>query len=126
MMTKRYISLALLSFVFIFAASCGPAGDPASTPEPLSSAGGAVLPTSTPIPAESPDSDPLQPPDPLYQAVRQLSTEEKVGQLLVVGITGTSPARDALWAIQEARVGGIVLFGRNISDAAQLLELTNG
>lgn len=126
MMTKRYISLALLSFVFIFAASCGPAGDPASTPEPLSSAGGAVLPTSTPIPAESPGSDPLQPPDPLYQAVRQLSTEEKVGQLLVVGITGTSPARDALWAIQEARVGGIVLFGRNISDAAQLLELING
>lgn len=125
-MTKRYISVAILFFVFIFTAGCHPAAGPVDTPEPPPPAGETVLPTSTPVPSPSPASDPLQPPDPLSQAVLRLSTEEKVGQLLVVGITGTSPARDALWAIQEARVGGVVLFGRNVSDAAQLLELTNG
>ena len=120
---KRYILLSLLLFVFIFAASCSPKEGAAESHAPAPTAGESVLPTSTPAPT---GADLIPPPDPLGQAVLQLTTEEKVGQLLTVGIQGTVPGKDALWAIQEAKVGGIVLFGRNVESAGQLAELTNG
>ena len=53
-----------------------------------------------------------------------MTTEEKV--LLVAGIMGTEPGEDALRAIQDYQVGGIILFGRNVESAGQLVELTNG
>ena len=55
-----------------------------------------------------------------------MTTEQKVGQLLVAGIMGTEPGEDALRAIQDYQVGGIILFGRNVESAGQLVELANG
>ena len=46
--------------------------------------------------------------------------------LLVAGIGGTEPGADAVQAIRDYRVGGIILFGRNVESAGQLVALTNG
>ena len=49
-----------------------------------------------------------------------MSVEQKVGQLLIAGIEGTNPGDDALVAVQDYQVGGMILFGRNVEGAAQL------
>lgn len=120
-MTKRYIISSLLLLVFLFASGCAVVEDPEPSPSPAAS----VPTTSTPILHETVSPDPLQPPDPLDQAVLDLSTEEKVGQLLVVGLTGAALGDDARLAIEDMKVGGFILFGKNVTDADQLLSLTN-
>ena len=55
-----------------------------------------------------------------------MTTEEKVGQLLMAGFEGTEPGGDAAVFLQDYQVGGLILFGRNIESAEQLTALTNG
>ena len=54
-----------------------------------------------------------------------MTTQEKVGQLLVAGIGGTEAGEDGLQAVQDYQVGGVILFGRNVESAQQLADLTN-
>lgn len=64
------------------------------------------------------------PPDP----ARLAAVQADLGQLLLVGFAGTGVDGNAeLEALLcEARVGGVLLFGRNIADADQLARLTLG
>lgn len=48
-----------------------------------------------------------------------------MGQLLIAGFKGTSAGTDARRALLEYQVGGVILFDRNVSDAAQLAGLVN-
>ena len=57
--------------------------------------------------------------------ITEMTIEEKVGQLIMVGFEGTQ-ANEAIEAhIRERSVGGIVLFSRNIQSPKQTAELTN-
>jgi beta-N-acetylhexosaminidase len=47
-----------------------------------------------------------------------------IGQKLVVAMAGTTPDADLLLRIQRGEIGGVILFGRNISSAAALRVLT--
>lgn len=53
-----------------------------------------------------------------------MSLEEKVGQLLVVGFFGHEPDAHIRHLLQDRHVGGVILFARNIRDAAHVAELT--
>lgn len=55
----------------------------------------------------------------------QLTTKQKVGQLLVAGFEGVHAGKDALRAVQEYQVGGLILYARNVESAEQLVGLTN-
>ena len=127
MIAKRIIIGLLVLLVFSFFAGCGsntadappsPAATPAAEETP--GAGPAPAPTPTPTPTPSPT------PDPVAEKLAGMTVEEKVGQLLIAGIEGTSPGGDAATAIQEYHVGGVILFGRNVESAGQLAALTNG
>jgi len=52
------------------------------------------------------------------------SLEEKVGQMLVVGFQGRVPPRHILDWLREGRIGGVILFARNIHTPRQVTELT--
>lgn len=54
-----------------------------------------------------------------------MSAEEKVGQLLIVGFEGTEAGADVTAYVREYRVGGVILFKRNVESAQQLVALTN-
>lgn len=55
--------------------------------------------------------------------VERLAPE--LGQLLLVGFHGTEPGDPSVERLLcESRVGGVVLFGRNVVDAAQVKRLT--
>ena len=113
-MTKRNIAWLLLLSVFAFTTACGKTApiQPPPTPTPE-----AVTPTPTPEPTPT--------PDPVAEALADLTTEQKVGQLLVAGILGTDPGEDGAQAVRDYQVGGVILFGRNVESADQLAGLTN-
>jgi beta-N-acetylhexosaminidase len=54
-----------------------------------------------------------------------LTLDEQIGQLLMVGFPGTTPTPELIELIEQHHVGGIVLFSRNVSDVQQLRELTS-
>src|SRR5450755_1737218 len=54
-----------------------------------------------------------------------MTMEEQVGQLLVVGFPGTTPTSELIDLIQNHHIGGIIFFSRNIQDAQQVLALTH-
>ncbi len=53
-----------------------------------------------------------------------LGLEEKIGQMLVVGFHGHEPPRHILDWLREGRIGGVILFARNIETPEQVAELT--
>lgn len=57
--------------------------------------------------------------------VNDLTLEEQIGQLLMVGFPGTTPTPELIELIQRYHVGNIILFSRNVQSASQLRELTS-
>src|SRR5437667_8873762 len=53
-----------------------------------------------------------------------MTLKEQTGQLFVVVFWGTTPPPEIIDLIQNYRVGGLILFSRNIADPQQVLELT--
>lgn len=121
-MTKRNIYHILLLFVFIFG-GCR-TDQTAETGGPLETASPAAEATAGPEMAPTPE--PASTPDPVGERIAAMTTEELIGQLLVVGIEGTSPGKDGPKILEGIHPGGIILFGRNVESAHQLAELTNG
>src|SRR5713226_7852210 len=53
-----------------------------------------------------------------------MTLEEQLGQVLMVGFSGSTPSQEIIDLIQRHHVGNILLFARNVRDARQVLELT--
>lgn len=64
---------------------------------------------------------PVQDPE---QLVRELTVAELVGQLLMVGFTGTAPTAAVLDLVANRGVGGIIYFSRNTGSPAQMARLS--
>lgn len=64
----------------------------------------------------------LGPESPVLAAGPSLA--QLVGQKLMVLMSGTTPDADLLGRIQRGEIGGVILFGSNITSAAQLKALT--
>ena len=54
-----------------------------------------------------------------------LSTRDKIGQLFMVGFTGTSVTPDLASFLKEYKPGGVILFSRNLEAVDQIVRLTN-
>ena len=118
-MTKRNLLAGRLPVVFVLTAGCA-----GKMPQPTATPAAEATPAATPTPTPTPEPTPT--PDPIAEAVAAMTTEQKVSQLLVAGIEGTQLGQDAVQAVQDYQVGGVILFGRNVESAWQLAELTNG
>lgn len=57
-------------------------------------------------------------------SVSDLTLEEQIGQLLMVGFPGPMPTPQLIKLIQQYHVGNVVLFSRNVQSTQQLRELT--
>ncbi|MBO8170331.1 MAG: beta-N-acetylhexosaminidase [Bacillaceae bacterium] len=53
----------------------------------------------------------------------KMDLPDKVGQLMMFGFAGTTPSGEIKEMIRRYRVGGIILFSRNIEDTKQVLQL---
>lgn len=63
--------------------------------------------------------------DPIKEQIRKMTINQKIGQMVIVGLEGetTDPKVEEL--INSYQVGGFILFKRNISSASQTVELLN-
>ncbi|WP_353096484.1 beta-N-acetylhexosaminidase [Tissierella praeacuta] len=63
--------------------------------------------------------------DIIKDRIDSMSLEEKIGQLMIVGFDGTEVNDEIIRTIEELKVGGFILFSRNIVDENQTLSLLN-
>lgn len=80
---------------------------------------------STPSPVISTTPVPSSESDPIALQVSNMSLEEKIGQMLLVGIDGTVLDDQAKKMISEDKVGGIILYKNNIQDLKSMVSLVN-
>lgn len=60
------------------------------------------------------------------ETIDQMTLEEKVGQLLVIGVEGTSFSSEMDNLIRNYHVGGVIIMGRNVATTNEILQLING
>jgi beta-N-acetylhexosaminidase len=96
---------------------------PTGSPAPSATAEPTLSPSPTATakvtPAPTPNSTPVSPTPPPGPTAAQL-----IGQKLMVSMAGTTPSADLLGRIRRGEVGGVILFGANISTASQVTALT--
>ncbi len=56
---------------------------------------------------------------------RTLTLREKIGQLFMVGFSGTTVSKDLASFMAEYKPGGVILFSRNLRSPDQIVRLTN-
>ena len=76
-----------------------------------------------PVTYESVAQSQLSPEEKVDKLVANMSDADKVGQLLMIGIHGKTLNDDAKFMINEYRVGGIILFDRNMESKDQVKSL---
>ena len=76
-----------------------------------------------PVTYESVAQSELSPEEKVDKLVANMSDADKVGQLLMIGIHGRTLNDDAKFMINEYRVGGIILFDRNMESKDQVKSL---
>lgn len=63
--------------------------------------------------------------DPIEEKIKSMSLDEKIGQLIIIGFDGTNITEDIIKTIENLKVGGFILFSRNLVDENQSLKLLN-
>lgn len=63
--------------------------------------------------------------DPIQKEIETMRLEEKVGQLVIVGVDSYQNDENSKHLIQVNHVGGFILFKKNIRNKEQMLELLN-
>jgi beta-N-acetylhexosaminidase len=63
--------------------------------------------------------------DNIQKQLDSMSLEEKIGQMIIVGVDGYTSNAHAISLLEDYHVGGFILFKNNIRDAGQALDLIN-
>ncbi|MCM3041833.1 beta-N-acetylhexosaminidase [Paenibacillus motobuensis] len=66
-----------------------------------------------------------EPTDPVQAKLDSLSTIEKIGQLFIVGMDGTTSNDSIRELLQQQHVGGVIFYKNNIENTKQALSLFN-
>ena len=62
--------------------------------------------------------------EPIDDKINSMTLDEKIGQMIITGFDGSEYNDDMDRLINEYKVGGVILFARNIEDSNQMIELT--
>lgn len=79
--------------------------------------------SSEPTPEEPVVEKPIE-VDIINEKLLKMSLEEKIGQLLIIGLEDKAINQATTNMIEQYKVGGFIYFARNIEDNLQLLNLT--
>jgi beta-N-acetylhexosaminidase len=115
------VSLALAGSIIVFAGGLAFfvgtrfAGGTGSAPSPSASRV-AIATTSPATPSPAPTETPVPTPTPTPEP----SLEQVIGQKLVVRMQGRTPSQAILGRASRGEIGGVVLFGFNVHDEAQV------
>ena len=70
-------------------------------------------------------ADVLPPPDPIEEQLNSMTLEEKVGQMVMVGVYGTELNEDIIYSLNNFHFGGVIFFDRNLESVAQAKKFAN-
>ncbi|WP_409342291.1 beta-N-acetylhexosaminidase [Paenibacillus sp. MBLB4367] len=126
MREMRLSFMAAVAAAAIALTGCAGLGGAKNTPSEGAQTGSAGNNAGTPgTSAPSPSATPTAKPDPLKLKMQQMSLDEKIGQLVIVGLEGKEADNQTLDMIFKHKVGGFILFKDNIASADQTSKLLN-
>ena len=64
-------------------------------------------------------ADVMPPPDPIEQQLKSMTLEEKIGQMVMIGVYGTTLNDDIKYSLNEFHFGGVIFYDRNLESVAQ-------
>jgi len=70
-------------------------------------------------------ADMLPPPDPIEEKLNAMTLEEKIGQMILVGVYGTELNDDIIYSLNNFHFGGIIFYDRNLESVAQTKKFAN-
>ncbi|MFE5322056.1 beta-N-acetylhexosaminidase [Paenibacillus sp. NPDC056579] len=82
-----------------------------------------AAPAPTPAPAQTPAAQTPAPKDPIRELVESMSIDEKIGQMLLIGIDGTTFNDTLRRNITERHIGGFIFYSNNIESSHQAWSL---
>jgi len=101
--------------------NAGPSGESSAPPsQPSETSGSSVQPCPTPTGVPSPSEE-----DEIAGMMKDMTLEQKIGQLILAGIDGSSIDAAMKKMIAEQHVGGIILYKNNFSDLEGSVGLVN-
>lgn len=59
----------------------------------------------------------------MEKLLQSMTLEEKIGQMLMIGIQGTDVDEESLFMLHQYHIGGIILFDRNMKTQEQVKQL---
>lgn len=68
---------------------------------------------------------PVEVVDPIKTQIKDMTLDEKIGQLVIVGMDGYENNDNSRQLIEQYKVGGFIFFSTNVEGPAQLLKLVN-
>ncbi len=63
--------------------------------------------------------------DPIEEKLQSLTLEEKIGQMIMVGVYGTELNDDIIYSLNNFHFGGIIFFDRNLLSVEQSKQFAN-
>lgn len=70
-------------------------------------------------------ADVMPPPDPLETKLQSMTLEEKIGQMVMIGVYGTELNDDIIFSLNQFHFGGVIFFDRNLESVAQAKKFAN-
>lgn len=65
------------------------------------------------------------PPDPIEEKLNSMTLEEKIGQMVMIGVYGTELNDDIIYSLNQFHFGGVIFFDRNLESVAQAKKFAN-
>ena len=140
-MSKRTAAALAIALTMLTAGCAGgggtngasPSGSPSAAPAGTPGLPPAGSPTAgTAPPAASPPAAPSTSPsassggeDPIARRVASLTLKEKIGQMIVAGVAGTTLGANDRKMIAEDKIGGVILYANNIRNLQGAVSLIN-
>ncbi len=64
-------------------------------------------------------ADVLPQPDPIEQKLKSMTLEEKIGQMIMIGVYGTEINDDIVYSLKKFHFGGVIFYDRNLESVEQ-------
>lgn len=135
-MRLRFRILGITLAITVFAAGCsnGDNGNTPADPPPIDTHSESSADTPTPAPpastatptqSETPAPSPTPELDDVSRMLADMTLEEKVGQLIMIGIDGTTLDDTAASLIKKRHVGGVIFYKDNLGGLTASVQLVN-
>lgn len=92
---------------------------------PQGNTNNASTPTAMPTPIPTAEITPTPAADPIKEQIKGMTLDEKIGQMVIVGVDGYNMNENAKKMIDNYHVGGFILLKANVDSTSQALGLIN-